>query len=231
MKKIFVYILSVLLIICFCLNISAENDDNANETAVELGADEAFLHDKQRQLEWERQVWEKVDSMEPVGDFKTGSRSVGAWSWRDGVICVTDSYASVSFFNNGHAGMMAIAPYYYKTVEANPQRSDGTGGCVEICDGYWETRFSNGRLVQVGVTETTVQQDHDAAVWACNQIGKPYKFWNNDMSRRDAFYCSHLIYAAYLDTCGVNLDTPAYACCIHPFEFLDNPKTTLIYER
>ena len=39
MKKIFVYILSVLLIFCFCLNISAENDDNANETAVELGAD------------------------------------------------------------------------------------------------------------------------------------------------------------------------------------------------
>lgn len=222
MKKIFVYILSVLLIFCFCLNISAENDDNANETAVELGADEAFLHDKQRQLEWERQVWEKVGSIEPEGDFKTGSRSVGTWSWRDGVICITDSYASVEWFNNGHAGIIGVAPYYYGMVEANP------GSGVEMCYGTWTDNYGSGKVVQVGVTDTTVEQDHLAAEWATNQIGKPYKF-PTTLNNRNEFYCSHLVYAAYLDTCNVNLDTIAWPGFIHPFEILNNSLVTVIF--
>lgn len=38
-----------------------------------------------------------------------GRARAGSWSWRDGVICITDSYASSPLFNNGHAGIMGAS--------------------------------------------------------------------------------------------------------------------------
>lgn len=182
--------------------------------------------------EWEEKMIAEANSKPAVGDFKVQrselpgikkSSTTGTWSWRDGVICITDSYASVSWFNNGHAGIVAIAPHYDSTVEANP--SSG----VSTIKGRWDNRFG-GNVYQVGVVSTTVKQDQQAAQWACNQIGKPYGF-PIALSNRSKFYCSHLVYAAYLETTGVNLDTIAWPGFIHPFELLNTSKTETIFQR
>lgn len=157
---------------------------------------------------------------------RSGNYTVtGNWTWRDGVICVT-STCTTGQWDHGHAGIVAVAPYYDSTCEANP----GTG--VSTVIGEWYNRFDGYNVWQVGVNSTTVDQDAAAAQWACNQIGKGYQFWGNSLSNRNKFYCSHLVYAAYLDVCGVNLDTSAYTTSvIHPYEFFSNSLTSIIYRK
>ncbi|NMB03149.1 MAG: hypothetical protein GX978_01200 [Tissierellia bacterium] len=176
------------------------------------------------------EIKNRANSAPVQGDFKLGSgsnsnflrSSVGSWSWRDGVICITE--ATTFILNHGHAGLIAIAPYYYATVEANPRAG------VQIVYGEWASRFPDKQVWQVGVTNTTVYEDQLAATWACQQIGKPYGF-PIALGNREKFYCSQLVYAAYLEKCGVNLDTLAWVAWISPWEILDNSQVTLMYRK
>lgn len=173
---------------------------------------------------WEQESLQEANSIIPKGDLKTQERAaVGGWSWRDGVICITDSYARTQLFNNGHAGIIAPAPYYYSTVEA----SEGVG--VEAVYGNWNNRFPNYTVYQYGVKKTTVRQDQQASEWAARQIGKPYNRNFFNINRRDAFYCSQLIWAAYKDITGVDIGTWAWGVAIHPFELMSSNETELIY--
>lgn len=176
---------------------------------------------------WETEFNESAYSEEPIGDFKNNSvmtySSYGSWTWRDGVICITDSYASSPLFNNGHAGIVGVAPNYYCVVEANP------GSGVKNVWGNWSYKYKDKTVWQVGVTSTTVEQDQAAAEWATKQVGKPYNGSFLNKTKTDSFYCSQLVWAAYKYTAGVDLDTWRYASAVHPFELYLSDKTTLIY--
>lgn len=152
-------------------------------------------------------------------------KNFGTWSWRDGVICVTDMYVNLNGipYNHGHAGIVAAAPYYHATMEANPYI-----GVKEVY-GRWDERFS-GRVYQVNVRGTTEAQDQAAALWTHGQIGKPYKF-PIALGERSGYYCSQLIHAAFMETCGVNLDTMAFPGFIHPFELLDTKNVEITFRR
>ena len=166
-----------------------------------------------------------------VGDWKVENAGaanearVGSWSWRDGVICITDAKLS-GIINHGHAGIVAAAPYHYAVIEANP----GTG--VKPHYGSWVTRYS-GQVWQVGVKSTSVAQDQKAAQWAARQIGKPYNREFYNVWTRSKFYCSQLVWAAYRDTAGPSADISlnSYGAAIHPFELRDHPNTALIYRK
>lgn len=135
---------------------------------------------------------------------------------------LTDSYSSD--INHGHAGIVGVSPYLYGVVEANPN----TG--VAIRYGDWVSNYGT-RTVQTGVTATTTQQDHNAAAWAVEQVGKPYgEVYSTGLSDRNKFYCSLLVYAAYKDTAGINLDTWAWPGIVHPMELVDNEKVTKIFD-
>lgn len=153
----------------------------------------------------------------------TNSYTTGVWDWRDGLICITESNVTGAF-NNGHAGIMGVAPDYYMTYEANP------GSGVAAQNGNDPVRFNNKNVWQAGVTSTTVAQDAAAAQWARNQIGKPYGF-PAALSNRSKFCCSHLVYAAYKDVTDVDLDTNSFPGFIHPFELFSSPETTVTYLR
>ena len=192
-------------------------------------ADEKTITANQLFTEEELDLFEKsaldgayTDPVEP--DNKNFSRAaVGSWSWRDGVICITDSYAKTPLFNNGHAGIVAVAPYYDKVVEANP------GDGVQAQPGAWSHRFSQHTVWQLGVKRTSVAQDQAAAAWATRQIGKPYNRQFSNINRRDAFYCSQLVWAAYKDTTRVDIGTWEYGYPIHPFELIHSNETQIIY--
>lgn len=124
------------------------------------------------------------------------TRSVsGTWSWRDGVICVCDSYTS--FLNHGHAGIVAAAPHYYSTIEANPNKG------VQVVQGDWPSRFKP-RVYQAGVISTSVAQDQKAAKKAASFLTKPYSLLST-LTTTDTFYCSQLVYQAYRLGAGVSL--------------------------
>ena len=88
----------------------------------------------------------------------------GGWTWRDGVICISDSYAITPHFNNGHAGIVAAAPYYYATIESNP----GTG--VQVVYGNWTNRFSGSTVYQIDVKTTSIRDDQKVAFRVARQI-------------------------------------------------------------
>lgn len=77
-----------------------------------------------------------------------------------------------------------------------------------------------------------------AAKWCYKQLGKKYNFnYLNTYTRRQ-FYCSHLVWAAYKDNFGINLNTLAfagwykywgYANPVHPLELVSSPYTRTDY--
>nr|WP_207725125.1 YiiX/YebB-like N1pC/P60 family cysteine hydrolase [Anaerocolumna cellulosilytica] len=83
----------------------------------------------------------------------------------------------------------------------------------------------------VTVIGTTAAQDTAAANWSYKQIGKPYNFNYLDKNTRSKFYCSQLVYAAYLDNYGINLDTSSFLTAIHPIELVQSASTRTIYKK
>lgn len=168
------------------------------------------------------------DKAPVVGDVKNRQRAAfGSWSWRDGVICVTDAGSSLLVTNSWHAGIVAPQRNYV-VAEA-----EGVGKKVRLQGGDWKSRFPKNKVWQVGVTRTSVQQDWNAGNWAGKQVGKPYNlnFWN--IKQKGSFYCSQLVWAAYYYTCGVDLDKTdnniGSAWAVHPGEFVNNSQTSIIY--
>lgn len=146
---------------------------------------------------------------------------VGSWSWRDGVICVTDSYTS--FANHGHAGIIAAAPYYEATIEALNSHEGGQAVRRE-----WKYRFKP-RIYQCGVNSTTEGQDAAAArlanTWAAEK--KPYSLLST-LTTTDTFYCSQLVYQAY--RLGARYTLPhSLPGVITPSDLLHSGATSIIY--
>lgn len=82
----------------------------------------------------------------------------------------------------------------------------------------------------VTVIDTTSKQDARAADWASRQVGKPYNINYLNVDQRDSFYCSQLVWAAFLDTASVDLNTKDNGKMIHPMELVEGPKTRTIYK-
>lgn len=188
---------------------------NADEANVPTNVKNYINSEEYKKLEQE-----ELNKAIQIGENSKMDRASGFWSWQDGIICVTDS--KTSGITTGHAALIAVAPYYYATVESNP------GPGVEIRYDSWLSRYKDYHIWQVGVKSTTVSQDHNAAQWAVNQLKKPYNYNFFYTSTRSSFYCSHLVWAAYLDNTGVNLDGNIPGI-IHPLELVTNGKTTINY--
>lgn len=199
----------------------------AEENVYSQKSEDVFGREQVQQ--WEEEILSEAMDTRPVDDPKNLFRApVGGWTWRDGVICITDSYAKSPHFNNGHAGIVAAEPYYYATIESSPYSPEDPINGVRVELGDWTGRFP-GTVYQYGVKKTTVAQDRAAAQWAAKQIGKPYNKSFTDIHTRKSFYCSQLVWAAYKDTAGVDIGTWHWGSAIHPFEFMKSSQTQLIY--
>jgi len=162
--------------------------------------------------------------LEPDKADKTRA-AYGNWSWRDGVICVTEEGSNLLVVNSWHAAI--VAPQKIEVVA----EAEGIGKTVRLRKGMWTS--NKYKIWQVGVKSTSVQQDLKVGEWAGKQVGKPYNlnFWN--IKQKDSFYCSQLVWAAYYYTAGVDLDKTdnniGSAWAVHPGEFVDNTLTAITY--
>lgn len=162
-------------------------------------------------------------------DAKVLTRAAkGTYPSRKGVILYTpDKLWGLPI---GHAAMVYDKDYVY---EALPDKGVYRG------KNNWSSKKT--QVYGLGVKGTSVAQDAKAGEYCKRQEKKPYNWAMASIHKRDSFYCSHLIYAAYLDTCKVDLNTPkfdgGYAAdgriykSIHPSELLSGPNTTLLYRK
>ena len=139
----------------------------------------------------------------------------GPYPTRRGVILVTpDAYKDL--IPTGHA---AIVWSKKKVVES---LSDGVG----MHNNNWKTKKKE--IYGVTVASTDTGKDRSAALWCKKQIGKSYNFNYFNVKTRKKFYCSQLIWAAYKDKYGIDLNTNLYGKAVHPMELVNTDKTALI---
>ena len=108
-KNLFIILLSACLVNTW--PVYAEEQEYVSEEEREFY--EYFNLNKNDVEEYSQNLFEEAQKAPIVPDKMDNgfTRSVsGTWSWRDGVICVCDSYTS--FLNHGHAGIVAAAPHY-----------------------------------------------------------------------------------------------------------------------
>lgn len=166
--------------------------------------------------------WEKADEI-PVESDKGSSMSLegfGKYPIRKGVILVTkDKYKGL--IPTGHAAIV------YNSDQVVESLSKG----VTIGKNNW----NKVRQTCYGVTvmNTTTKQDAEAANWCYRQYRakKPYNWNYANVKTRKKFYCSQLVYAAFLDLYKINLNTSAFGPAVHPMELVNSKQTIKIYEK
>ena len=146
------------------------------------------------------------------------TRSTGTYPTRKGVILVTDDYYK-NLIPTGHAAII------YNKDQVVESVSDG----VIIGKNDWNT--SKTTCTAVTVIGTTTAEDAAAADWCYNQIGKKYNINYFNTNTRDKFYCSQLVWAAFLDNYGIDLDTSKFFNAVHTAELVASEHTKTIYEK
>jgi uncharacterized protein YycO len=153
-----------------------------------------------------------------AGGGVTPMAAYGSYSKRKGVILVTSDFLK-GLIPTGHA---AIGYSDTKVIESVAK------GVVKGAHN-WNT--SKTQAYQVTTRGTTAKQDAKAADWAESQLGKPYNYNYVDTGTRKKFYCSQLVWAAFLDNFGIDLNTWVFLNAVHPMELVNNDKVTLIYRK
>lgn len=177
-----------------------------------------------KEIEKKEVLPDKVDSLGIKESTPSGlsRRSVviqpspGKYPRRKGVILVTgDAYKGL--IPTGHAAII----YDYDTVVESVSK-----GVVWGSNNWYKTKKT---CYAVTVKRTNPSQDAKAADWCKKQIGKPYNKNFFNISTRKAFYCSQLVWAAFLDNFKVDLNTSEFGAAIHPMELVNMSQTTLLY--
>ena len=137
---------------------------------------------------------------------------------RKGLILITDD-AYKDLIPTGHAGIIYGNHMVVESI---------IFGVGQQTDYYWWGFKKN--IYAVSVNRTTKEEDERAADWCYNQIGKPYNFNYQDIYRRDAFYCSQLVHAAFWDLYRIDLNTKAFGKAVHPLELMNNGQVSLVYQ-
>ncbi len=171
-------------------------------------------------------AWDEIPWKYKNGEVKNsnGVTSLGTYPTRAGVILVTSSSLSSGLV--GHAAMVINADEIIHAVSdgvvvsKNNWNTSRHSNCVGKLD---ETEYPKGskEFVAVTVKKTTAIEDRDAVIYCYLQLDKPYNKVYPNMETREKFYCSQLIWAAYYDFHGIDLDRDDYPIkAVGPYEFV-----------
>lgn len=113
-----------------------------------------------------------------------------------------------------------------KTIESyakgwSPIDKDG----VQYYDNTWNTKSGAFLVRPKGATST---QYSIAASFAARQVGKPYNWAFTNKTTTDKFYCSQLVWQAWLDA-GINCETGSIPnAIIAPADLVNSSNTYIV---
>lgn len=216
--------LGIMSVIALALTLVAASAAFADESSTNIGDASSFQDDAA--------LWAMVDdkakkdgavceetlvSGTDAQPYATAAKRPAKYPIAKGFILVTkDKYKGV--VPSGHAGII----YSESTViEAMPE------GVVRKSNN-WYSRYKT--CYGAYVKNISQAQKDKAANWAKGQMGKPYNYDFYNPNTRKAFYCSQLVWAAYKDTLGINLENAALCGnAIHPSELLMSSRVSVFY--
>ncbi|MBQ6376816.1 MAG: hypothetical protein IJJ52_04230 [Lachnospiraceae bacterium] len=142
----------------------------------------------------------------------------GSYPTRKGTILVTTDFYK-GLIPTGHAAIVYSRNNVIESV---------SNGVV-----WGKNNWKSTKREFYGVTlrNTSGNQDAAAADWCRKQIGKRYNFNYFNTGTRQRFYCSQLVWAAFKDKYGINMNTAAFGNAVHPIELVTTNKTCTIYYR
>lgn len=211
-KRIFGVVLSLSLVVIGTLTVHAGTDNV-------IPVDEVFPEEQVEQLANQIKNQPIYNDKDENGLMSiTTTRSSGTYPTRYGVILVTgDKYKGL--IPTGHAAIIWTSTTVVESLQ------DG----VTTGPNDWNT--SKTTCYGVSVHGTTADEDNQASNWCYSQKGKPYNWNYFNVSTREKFYCSQLVWAAFKDNYGIDLNTSDFGSAVHPMELVDSTNTYTIYEK
>ncbi len=96
----------------------------------------------------------------------------------------------------GHVGLVEVAsggtPY---VIEATPTHPDGSkAGVIRTAYSDWLKRYTNIQVWHGRLGDLGAEPRRSIVAMARSQLGKPYDFFNFDLSDERGFYCSKLVW-------------------------------------
>lgn len=209
-RNIFKVILCLLTVVSIIVNspmVFAKDNDASDLDISIYNPDANKTHEE---------IWNEVSNLPVVPDSKSKERW-GTYPIRPGLILVTrDWYNGV--VPTGHA---AIVKDKYEVVESYPD------GGVQYGYNNWMT--SKNSAFGVNVDSTSASDDVVALEWCKARIGYPYNWSFANPNKRDSFYCSQLVWAAYKDCFGINLDPDGGS--VYPYDMVQSPYVSVVYSQ
>lgn len=162
-----------------------------------------------------------ADAQPIVADKGATTRAAtGTYPTRKGVILSTPTNASL-----GGATFVGHSAIIYSASKVVESLGDG----VTTGNNNWNTVKT--KCYGVTVVGTTTAQDAAAADFCYRQIGCPYNYNFLNVSTRSKYYCSHLVWASFLDLYSIDLNTSTLGKIITPMELVNTNKTVTIYSK
>jgi len=170
------------------------------------------------------------------------AKTTGSYPQRAGTFLVTKDpwFTSLGLpIGVGHAAMVYNNNNVVEAICGdcrNPVTSALTARVYKKPNDWYKSRVN---VTGLSTNGTTVAQDKKAAEWAHGKIGKKYNFNYWDMDTRSTFYCSQLVWAAFKDNYGINMNTPEYDFtykgktyrAIAPTELITTSKSYTLYTK
>lgn len=128
----------------------------------------------------------------------------------------------------GHAAIV------YDNNAKNSKVIEATSKGVVKGNNNWDNKKHCRAAV---VSSLSVAKRAKVANKCATWVGKPYNWHFADVETRKSFYCSHLVWAGYIDSYNVNLDdnhkdpTQKNFLIVYPSELIASKKTSVTYKK
>lgn len=211
-KNLFIMMLACLIMITGNMTVNASTGKFGS-------AEEVFLEEQVNQIKDIIRNQPIYQDKDMDGNFSLNvTRANNEYPTRYGVILVTEDKFK-GLIPTGHAAIIWTSGAVIESLQNG----------VVIGPNDWNK--SKSSCYGISVRGTTCEQDNKASNWCQSQCGKPYNYNYLNVSTRKKFYCSQLVWAAYMDKYGIDLDTSSFGNAIHPIELVNSSKTYTIYRK
>ncbi len=168
------------------------------------------------------QISEDGGSRNPAGEVSVQAGQVG---YTGDVLVTLDGSSSKGIFNVGHAGIVSNYSSTY-TVESFPE-GDGRPDGVAHYPNNWAIRYNKVK----GMYVSGAQSSHytEAGKAARSLIGKPYNWVFTDKTTYAKFYCSQLVWRAWINQ-GWDIDAN-YGSVVTPSDIINDAHTIAFYSK
>lgn len=219
-RRLSVGALSAVGVIAFAIPADASADASGSRL---VQAVRDVVADQQRTTDsLVREAMARTGGVDPkaVSAKQTGATSRGGtYPTRKGTFLSTNTKVS-GLIPTGHSAMVYSAASVVESLSSGVQWGSNN---------WYAAKPQAWGMTTRGTTST---QDANAAEWARGKIGLPYNYNYYDMGTRSRFYCSQLVWAAFRDTTGIDLNTSAYDAlglrAIHPMELPSAANSTKV---